>query len=420
MNILLLTDHFYPDLSSGGRLLTDLSRSLAKRGEGVHVITTYSRYNTKEAGPPRENFNGFLIERVPSFKFSRGNIIGRSLNELSFCLSVFWRVLFISRFDIICVLSSPPFMPIFAHMLSYLKKIPYIYIMMDVFPDIAVKLGMIKPDSLMVKLWNSISVRTLKRASRIVVLGRCMKKVIERKLNKSAVPVDVIHNWADGGHLYPISRHNNPFFDEHPYLRDRFMVQYSGNLGRFQDFETILLVAKEFVKDPQICFLIIGEGYRRQWIENQIKKEKLSNTVLLPFQAQNKLLYSLNAANIALVTLEKGVEGLGVPSKFYPILAIGKPVIAIMSSKSEVALTIFENDIGYVVEQGNKQTLKSIIKHIASNRHECDLKGQRARDLFLCQFDKSISVKKYHKVFYSILRENCRGDNTYKQCPIDP
>lgn len=408
MRILLLTDHFYPDLSSGGRLLTDLSGVLAEKGEWVHVLTTYSRYNTTETGPPREHYKGFFIERVPSSEFSRSNILGRSLNELSFCFSALWRALFTVRPDVICVISSPPFLPVFVYVLSFFRKIPYVYIMMDVFPDLAVKLGMLSPDSLMVRIWNFISHRALGGASRIVVLGRCMKQVIEGKLNESAVPVEVIHNWADRERLFPLSRPGNPFFDKHPYLRDKFIVQYSGNLGRFQDFETILSAAEELANDPQISFLIIGEGYRRHWIEGEIAKRNLSNTILLPFQDQEDLLYSLNAADVALVTLERGAEGLGVPSKFYPILAVGKPVIAIMSPSSEVALTTLEHDLGYVVEQENVQALVSLIKHIASNSEECDLKGQRARDAFIRHFDRSISTERYREVLYSSLKGNVR------------
>jgi glycosyltransferase involved in cell wall biosynthesis len=224
-----------------------------------------------------------------------------------------------------------------------------------------------------------------------------MQEVIEAKLGSRKVPVDVIHNWSDSRRLYPISRDDNPFFERYPELRDRFIVQYSGNLGRFQDFETVLGVAERLRVRAEIHFLIIGDGFRRQWLKDEIDKRRLVNVSLLPFRPQAELIYSLNAGDVSLVTLEPGAEGLGVPSKFYPILAVGKPVVAIMRTSAEVARTVREARIGEVVRQGDVSGLSAVVRRLAGDRAATQRMGERSLELFLREFDLRIAVQHYQR-----------------------
>jgi glycosyltransferase involved in cell wall biosynthesis len=403
MRILLLTDHFYPDLSSGGRLLTDLAAGLVESGDRVQVITAFASYNTIETGLAKEEFLGVKIERVISTKIERSNIIERLKSELLFCFAVFFKALFSKEIDIIFTLSSPPFLPIFVLILSKIKQIPYIYVVMDVFPDIAVSLGITESDALIFKIWDSLSKLALHHALRIVVLGRCMLKVIENKVAKSKVPIEIIHNWSNSELIKPISKQENPFLIKHAFLKEKFIVQYSGNLGRFQDFETILVAAEKLRENELTHFLIIGDGVQRQWLVNEIQKRNLKNITLLPFQAQEDLVYSINAADIALVTLKRGAEGLGVPSKFYPILAAGKPVVAIMAEWAEVALTVKEFGIGIVLEQGDVDGLVTAIKQLSTNSDELERMGKRSRELFLQRFDRPYAIEAYQKCLHLAL-----------------
>lgn len=398
MRILILSDHFHPDLSSGGRLWTELSAALVERGEMVSVLTAFSSYNSEFAGSARDVYRGINIRRVASTRFARKNLAGRLSNEVSFCISVFSRAVFHPRPDVILTLSSPPFLPLFVTLLSKLRRIPFVYVMYDVFPDIAVQTGLLAPGSPIVKFWGGFSKLALRNATRIVVIGRCMQEVIETKIGSANVPIDVIHNWSDSRQLYPISRSKNPFFERFPELRDKFIVQYSGNLGRFQDFETILGVAEQLLPRTEIHFLIIGDGFRRQWLTDEIDKRNLLNVSLLPFQPQAELIYSLNAADVSLVTLERGAEGLGVPSKFYPILAVGKPVVAVMHTSAEVARTVREAQVGEVVRQGDVSGLAAVVRQLAGDRGATEEMGVRSLELFLREFDLPVAVQRYQRV----------------------
>lgn len=397
MRVLVLSDHFYPDLSSGGRLWTELSAALVESGETVSVLTAFSSYNSEAIGSTRDIHKGIEIRRVRSTHFDRERLAGRLANELTFCVSAFVVSLRGPRPDVILTLSSPPFLPLFVTLLSRLRRVPFVYVMYDVFPDIAVQMGLLDRGAAIVRVWEWISSLALRRATRIVVIGRCMKAVVEAKLGSAHIPVDVIHNWSDSRQHYPVARRDNPFFERHPELRSKFIVQYSGNLGRFQDFETILATAEALRADTQICFVIIGDGFRKQWLVEEVEKRRLSNVIMLPFQPQAELNFSLNAADVALVTLERGAEGLGVPSKFYPILAVGKPVIAVMHTSAEVARTVQETGIGEVILQGDVTGLSEAVKRLADDPTATREAGAHSRELFLREFDLPIAVQHYRR-----------------------
>ena len=390
----MVTDHFYPDLSSGGRLLTDLARGLVLQ-EQVSVITAFSDYNAERSGLASEVYQGISISRVWNTSFSRQRIWGRLLNELSFCFTASWKALMGPRPDVIYVLSSPPFLPLFISIVSRLRRVPYLFVMMDVFPDIAVSMGLLERGSLIVRFWEYLSRIALRQAARIVVLGRCMKAVVEEKLGMMRVPIDVIHNWSDSRAIYPVSRDQNSFFDSHPSLRDKFVVMYSGNLGRFQDFETILAAAKILEQDDSIRFVIAGDGVRKEWLLQEIMARKLRNTQLLPFVPQAQLVNSLNAADLGLVTLEKGAEGLGVPSKFYPLIAAGRPILALMGESAEVARLVREFEIGAVVTQGDVNGFVAAVRQFAGDREAYRSASERALQLFLKHFDRDVAIQAY-------------------------
>jgi glycosyltransferase involved in cell wall biosynthesis len=399
LRVLMCSDHFYPDLSSGGRLLTDLAHGLAVDTQ-MFVITAFSEYNSSRPVLAHEEYRGITIDRVWSTSFSRKRIWGRLLNEITFCLSASWRVLTGSRPDVIYVLSSPPFLPMFISFVSRLRGVPYLFVMMDVFPDIAVKMGLLEPESAIVRFWNWLSNLSLRRADRIVVLGRCMHEIIQAKLGSDRIPIDVIHNWSDRRSMYPVDRSQNPFFSDHPALNGKFIVLYSGNLGRFQDFETILKSAEAMLDDDHVRFVIAGEGARREWLSQNIESRRLHNVSLLPFVPQDQLIYSLNAADVGLVTLERGAEGLGVPSKFYPLIAVGKPIIALMGDQAEIARLVRETDIGTVVTQGDVDGLVNAIKLFTGDSERHLKTSQRAQTLFLERFDREYAIQAYRTALH--------------------
>lgn len=395
LKVLMVTDHFQPDLSSTGRLWTDLAVELVAGGLEVSVVTAHSSYNTNVVAPRRETHKGVQIRRLKSTQFDRTKLPGRLVNEVSFSMASFVVSLRLPRPDVILSLSSPPFLPPFMALAGRVRRVPFVYVNYDIFPDIAVAIGLLSSSHPATWAFERALRFALRRATRVVVIGRCMESIVRSKLAGRPVPIDVIHNWSDGTQFFPIPRPANRFLKAHPEISGTFVVQYSGNMGRFQDFESILAAAARLHDDPAISFVIIGDGFRRQWVIDQVLERQLSNVTVLPFQPQEVLNESLNAADVSLVTLERGAEGLGVPSKFYPVLATGTPVLAVMHPEAEVARVVREHRLGHVVEQGDVDGLCAAIVGLKAEPTTAREMGERARAVFLEQFDRPVAMSRY-------------------------
>jgi len=168
---------------------------------------------------------------------------------------------------------------------------------------------------------------------------------------------------------------------------------HAGNFGRPNDMETIIEASKMLKEYDDIVFLFAGDGAKKRWVEEQQKKWKLRNLILLGSYSRKDQQQILNASDISLISLIDGMGGISMPSRFYNILASGRPVIAIVDGDTEVASLIKKEGIGWIVSPGD---YNSLVKAILEARADHFLlkKGQKARSLAEknYSFDRIISL----------------------------
>jgi glycosyltransferase involved in cell wall biosynthesis len=368
--VLVLCQLFYPELVSTGQTLTELCEFLSELGMEVEVLCgPLTIIDRKTKVPKYLKYKGIKIKRVWGTRFPKLSFTGKFINQVTYASSIFFRLLLEDKKKPVLVLTNPPFLGVICAVLRFLGGNPYIYLIFDVYPDIAVKLGVIREKSVLTKLWNFWNRFILKHASIVVVLGEFMKDVI---LNKGeGIPTlskktKKIHIWSDDRIIHPVKKEKNPFVDKWN-LQDKFIVSYSGNMGRFHDMETIMKAAKKLMNYRDIIFLFVGEGYKRKWMKRYAEKWNLTNCQFHTYVERENYNLSLSCADIGLVSLASGQEGLSVPSKTFGFLSAGLPVIAIMSSKSEIALMIKESNCGLVIEPGD---VNGLIDSILSLYHD--------------------------------------------------
>jgi glycosyltransferase involved in cell wall biosynthesis len=273
-----------------------------------------------------------------------------------------------------------------------------IMLVQDVYPDIAIALGTFKAGSPVTRALDWINRQVLKRSDRIVVLSQCMRTRIAAKLDDGDSRIDVIHNWADGTSIRPLDGEHNPFSIEHN-LGDSFVVLFSGNLGRVNEFSTVLEAARLLAEHRDVVFLFVGEGVAESEIREFCARHHLSNVRLLPYQPRNTLRYSLAAGDALLITLKDGLAGFSVPSKAYAIMAAGRPLLFVGDLSSDIARIITENRCGAVVSSGDSGGLAKVISAWSSNRSALDEIGSSARALFEERFDRTRAVNAYLETF---------------------
>ena len=407
--ILIINQHFYPEVAATGQLLLDLCEDLVRAGYRVKVITgnPNSDLNKKNRILKRENYKGIEILRLKNTTFNKYKMTGRVLNYLTFHSLVFFQILFCKKPDLVLVMSTPPFISFYGLILKILKKVKTIYIVQDLFPDLVVELGKIK-NKYFVNILENLSTCIIRKMDRVVVVGEFMKRKIKRDIlqEMDSDHIITIHNWADGEKIKVMrGKKEKNFLKEEWGLEGRFIVLYSGNIGDLHEFDTVISAAEDLGEQgwEKICFVFIGEGIKKEYIERKVKEKGLDNVLFFPFQPREVLKYSLGLADVSLVTLDEGFEGMVVPSKIYGILASGRPVIAVVGGESEVTEIIRKGRCGEVVKIGDYKALSEKIISYYNNHKKCYEEGINGRKYFEENFDRKITTKKYIKVIEETL-----------------
>ena len=409
--ILIISEPFYPQIAAIGQLLTDLSEDLIKAGYQVRVVTGNPKYTCDKNNkiPRREIYKGIEIIRLYNTVFKKYRMTGRVLNYLTFHFFVFFQALFHEKPDLVFVLSTPPFISLSGLILKVFKGSKVIYNVQDLFPDLAVELGELK-NKLFIKFLKKLSKLIIRKVDKVIVVGEYMEKKTGEELLKETSKnnhIITIHNWADGDKIKVLRGDiEDNFLRKKWGLEGKFVVLYSGNIGYLHEFDTIISAADFLAKEElkEIIFVFIGEGIKKNYIKEKVRQKRLSNVLLFPYQSYEILNYSLGIASVSLVTLEKGFEGMVVPSKIYGILASGKPVVAVVGGKSEIVEIIEKGQCGKIVKIGDYQALVKCIKSYYENPTKCSEDGLNGRRYFEKNYDRKIATRKYIKVIKEILK----------------
>jgi glycosyltransferase involved in cell wall biosynthesis len=369
--VVFVNRFFHPDHSATSQMLSDLAFHLAARGWHVEVVTSRQRYGDASARlEAREIVRGVLVRRVWSTRFGRAFLPGRAIDYATFYASAFFALLrWATRETTIVALTDPPLISVVAALAAMLRRATLVNWTQDLFPEVAEALGMralrvLRP----ARDWS------LRRARVNVALGDSMAARLPN-------PV-VIHNWADAA-LHPTDR-----------AHDRFVVGYSGNLGRAHDAQTMLAAMRALRDDDSIELMITGGGAQL----DTIRAERLPNVHFAEYAPRERLSESLSASDAHLVTLLPSLEGLIVPSKFYGVLAVARPVLFVGSSDGEVARIIRTYDCGIVIEPGDGEGLARCIRELARDRDRARAMGQRGRTLYDERFAPSIAMAAWEAV----------------------
>lgn len=228
----------------------------------------------------------------------------------------------------ILFISVPPM----AYLLNLVVRNKCSMIIWDVYPD-ALMATKLNKNNLVFKLWSWLNTKSFDKAFCIYTISDSMAELLEKYINKNRIYVLPI--WSIFQEKSNISIDENFFIKDHG-LKNKFVVQYSGNIGYTHNVEILIDIASKFVDNDKIVFQIIGRGPRFQYISDFLKKRNYPNVQLLPFQPDHVFPYSLSAANLGVVILNESVSKGSVPSKVYNQMSFGIPGLYITGRDSEL------------------------------------------------------------------------------------
>jgi glycosyltransferase involved in cell wall biosynthesis len=395
--LLLLEQFFYPEGWGGAELPRDIAVHFARSRCQVEVLCGSEQYGDIAGEPGRDpRSEGVTITRVPPMPGGRRGRGQSFLRQLWFCL---WSVprLFLRRPpDVFMSQTNPPLaVPLMAAAARLWRK-PYVLIAMDVYPEVAIAHGQLSPGSLLSLVTGALFSWAYRSAARVVALGPIM---VER-LRAKGVARDrlvEISNWSTG--KVGVVRGEGNRLAADLGVQGAFVLLYSGNLGLGHEFETLMRgFALASRSNPEFRLVFVGKGRRLDEVRKLADELGLAPVVkFLSFVPLSRMPESLGMADMGVVTLQDGFEGLVVPSKVYSYLSRGLPVLYI-GPRSDVGLMVSRCDCGFVIPSGDVEGVARVIAAAAGDRESLRVMGEAGRAAYERVFARERALQRYERV----------------------
>jgi glycosyltransferase involved in cell wall biosynthesis len=408
--LLMYTNYFYPEVATTGQILTELAEGLSSTFD-ITVICAVPCYNgTIEDKYKKQRYffekhNNVKVVRIRVPEYSKENKFSRIKHILFYFINCIIATVKIGKFDAVFTVSQPP---ILGGLLGVTGKIltkgKLIYQIMDFNPEQTIAVGY-SNSRLILKMMMLLDKYSCRKSQAVVILGNNMRKTLEKRFLHKNVPENVIiNNWIDEQQIYPLSKDCPEVlaFKEKYNLKNKFIIMTSGNIGLYYDFENILKIMAKFKDDLSVVFAFVGDGVVKQNLIDYSEENHLKNVVFIPYQEKKDLIYSLNAADVHIVTNAKGIKGISVPSKIYGILAVNVPIWGILERDSEAWDIINKSGCGILVEAGDYANMEKSLSKIIEEKHQFVQKHSTGREYLLCNFTKNKSIEMYRRIIENI------------------
>lgn len=407
MKLLLLPPYFTPESQSSSLLDHHRYEAFANADIGMVLytpiptrgITDEIRREYKSRTHECMYNNKMSVVRYSLIREGK-NPIGRALRYFLGFVKQYYYGCKQKNIDCIFLVSTPPIQGILGGLLKKKHNIPFVYNLQDIFPDSLVGTGLSNKGSLLYRIGRKIESYTYKNADKIIVISEDFKKNIIGK-GVSEDKIEVVYNWVDENAVVPVSKEDNPLFEEFGISRDKFHVVYAGNLGNAQNIDVIIDAANALKDDDNIEFLIFGTGGLKDKYVAKVKELNIANVKFFPLQPMERVSQVYGLGDVCVVSCKPGLGGAAMPSKMLSIMSAGRAVVASFD-KGELTYILENYKCGMYAPAGDASAFAELIMHLSQNREECKTMGDNARNLILQKFTKAYGTSRYVEIIKSI------------------
>lgn len=404
-DVLFMCQFFYPEYVSSALLPYQTAIGLKTAGLKVDAICGYPKeyLGSEKKIANKECINGINIYRKKYIQVGRRGFIGRLINYFSFTLIMLLNIFKCRQYKVIIVYSNPPILPLVSLLAKRLFKCKIIFVAYDLYPEIGERTGSLKSSGIVSMVMRKINKSLYKNTSRVIALSSEMKNFISNNRKISEEKITVIPNWAT--EKMGDSKVNNEKFR---LLKKQYdlIISYFGNMGTAQDMETIKKVMRNSkITSKNIIFLFAGHGNKKADLQSFVKKNKLKNCVIFDYLNGQDFIDAKNVTDVFIVSLEKGLAGLAVPSKTYSYYQSGKPVIAIMDKKTDISKEIKDFNAGYSINNLQSDELTEWIIQLYQKPDLIKPLISNVKKLYEKNYKKNIQIDKYIQEVTKVLEE---------------
>jgi len=401
MRISIHTMYFLPDFGSAPILINELASSLAARGHEVEVVATVPRKRPPDLRGllySRRRENGFTVKRF--WTNATPHPLGRLLAWNIYTVGTLLNLATLRKGDVIFLRTPPLQLGATGAWARAIRGARVLLNVQDIHPDLSIESGILKNPAA-IAFAKGLEKWVYGISDRIVVISDGFKRNLLAK-GVSPAKMRVIPNWVDTDFLRPLDK-DNPLARRHG-LADKFVVMYSGTISISSDLALgrVLEAARILEDDPEILFVIVGEGLRREAVQKKASALGVKNVLFLPFQPYADLPRLLASADVLLVPLDKEKSQMSVPSKLYNFMAAGRPILALATPDSEVASVIGGTRSGLVAQPDDPEKIAAAVRTLKRDATARADMGSAARRYVVENLAKDRILDEYERLILEL------------------
>lgn len=407
MKVVLITDAYPPEIRSASALMFDLATGLRDWGHEVTVLTCYPKYNlTAEDRSACTNGkwkhdaveDGIRVIRVDAKGVHNTGPIRRGMAFLMLPFLFRRAGAILDQVDAIVHYSPPLTLGVAAVWLKKRFRATYIMNVQDMFPQNAVDLGVLRNKGA-ITFFRAIEDYCYRNADFITCHSEGNAALLTKKLGDGK-KVCVVHNWVDPREYDVAVGHS---FRERLGLDGKFVVFFGGVMGFAQDLGTVVECARFLRDQPDIYFLLAGDGVEKRNLLRQA--QGLNNVRFQPFVSRKEYPYWVKGCDAGLVTLRPTMKTPVLPSKVLGFMAAKKPWIASVNHESDVRVIAEEASCGLICNPGDPMDMARAVLQLYASPEKRQLLGENGRNHCRREFCKSKALAAYHRL---VLQSNQR------------
>jgi colanic acid biosynthesis glycosyl transferase WcaI len=395
MRIMFMAQCYAPEDVSAAVLITELATDLVRRGHQVAFITGAPNYPQGRVFAGYSNrayqvewLEGVRVVRTWSYISPSKGFWLRLLHYGTYSASAFYGGLFAGKPDVIVSYSPPLPLGVSAWLLSRLWRVPWVLELEDLYPDAAVAAGVLR-DRRVIAFFSVMERFLYRHASHVSVISESFRRNLARK-GVPAEKMTLIPVWADPDIVRPLPKENG--FRQRLGLSGKLVVMYAGNLGLTSCLEDIIDAAKLLKEAADICFVIIGEGVKKDDLAAMAQDAALTNVMFLPYQPRQIFPEMLAAADVGLVTLNCSSASSSLPSKIFNVMASARPILAVAPLDSEIAHLVEDARCGMVIPPEHPARLADVLLGLRGQADVLAEMGQNGRSQLESRFSRGCCV----------------------------
>ncbi len=383
VRVLVVCPHFEPDVAPTGVVMTAIVDAWARAGHEIDVVTSLPWYLHHEVEP---DWRGRLVRtsavswgrvtRVHPFPTDKTDVRRRALSFVGFtALATVAALCRRRRPDVVVAMSPPLTLGLAGWLVARLRRVPFVFNIQDVFPDVAVEVGALT-DPRLIALFSRLERFTYRRSDAVTVLSDDLRDNVMSKIGAGTrTRVRVIPNFVDTDRIRPAGR--DTAYRREFGLGDRTVVMYAGNVGFSQPLGILVDAARRCRDRDDLVFVVNGSGSGLAAVREAGRD--LPNLVFVGLQPAERLGEVLASGDVHVIALRRGLGRASVPSKLYSILAAARPVVASIDPGTEVCRVLEASGAGVCVPPEDPDAFTRAVLELVDDPRERRRRGERGR-----------------------------------------